>query len=858
MTTSTSKSSFLHRLIRWVWIFWGVAILLTALFFLMLSFNLPSFSELENPKINLASVVHSDAGTPFGKYYIENRESIDYRDLNPHLIQALISTEDGRFYGHSGIDWIALGRVASKTVLMGNRDQGGGSTITQQLAKLLFNRPDFSSSKLVRAYQLLKVKFKEWLTAVRLERSYTKEEIIAMYLNQFDFINGAHGIQAASQTYFGKNQDQLSTEEAAVLIGMLKNPALFNPKRFPDNARGRRNVVLRRMLDEGHILQPVYDSLRNVDIDMSQFKRDVHSDGPAPYFRMELTKWLKALFKDEKYLKPDGTPYNIYKDGLKIYTTINLDMQKHAEEAMWEHMKSVQERFDRVWGKKDPWTLGADKKQKKIRLESLNNRIRESDRYKNIWQSEMGKLSSRIKADYGLATFTDRDINHMIKQEKDGDYFREQIARRGISKNRIPIYEKIMGAPVFNELKTGFKRFEVRVKKDFNTEREMTVFAYNEKGEKKETMTPLDSIKYHRKILQCGSVGIDPKTGYVKTWVGGTDFEYFKYDHVLSRRQVGSTFKPFVYSTAIALQGLSPCQEYNDQQYTIPANGPNFRLAESWSPANADGKFYNNPYNLYNGLLYSKNSISIRLMIELGSVEPVIGLVHNMGIDSSLRYPNGQYVIPRVPSICLGSADLTVMEMTGAYTTFANNGEAAKPIFVTRIEDKNGKLIYQSHEDHNIALNPDYNYVMVDMLRNNTANHLPYLKCEYGGKTGTTNDYTDCWFQGITPNLVVGTWVGGEDPWIRFLDLVQGQGSRNAKPFFGKFMKRIQEDENIEWEDHARFKRPASDLVVELDCEKYKQKKSEFELEEQERQLNEEDELFEDDLELGDEDLEDI
>ena len=853
---STSKtSSFSRQIIRWLWLLWAAGVIVVFLIFFMLSFNLPSFEELENPKINLASVVYSDDSTPFGKYYIENREPVEYNDLNPHLIHALISTEDGRFHRHSGIDFIALGRVISKTILLGNADQGGGSTITQQLAKLLFQRPSLSSNKIKRAFQLASVKFKEWLTAVRLEKSYTKEEIIAMYLNQFDYINGAHGIQAASQTYFGKNQDKLRPEEAATLIGMLKNPALYNPRRFPENAQSRRNVVLKRMRDEEHLSAAAYDSLKVVEVDMDNFKRDVHSDGPAPYFRMELTKWLKDLLNDPQYSKPDGTKYNIYKDGLKIHTTINLPMQQHAEDAMREHLADVQKRFFRVWGNMDPWTYRADNAQKKIRLESLNQRIRESERYERLWKQNMEEAAEGIKEKYELPSFSDTDLNNLVNAKKRSSYLKE-LESRGYSEDRLKAYKKILASESWESLKSKWINFEATVKKSFNTKRSMEVFDY-EKGSKVAEMTPLDSIKYHRKILQCGSLGVEPQTGYVKTWVGGADFDYFKYDHVLSRRQVGSTFKPFVYSTAIAMQGLSPCQEYEDKQYTIPANDPNFGLIEPWSPANADGKFYNQPYNLYHGLLYSKNSISVRLMMELGSVEPVIGLVHNMGIDSSLRYPNGSYVIPRVPSICLGAADLTVMEMTGAYTTFANNGVYSKPLFVTRIEDKNGKLIYQAHEEHNTALNPQYNYVMVDMLKNNTAlgGGFREIKCEYGGKTGTTNDYTDCWFVGITPNLVVGTWVGGEDPWIRFLDLLNGQGSRNAKPFFGEFMRRIQSDESIEWDAFATFEKPPGDLEIELDCEKYKQKKSEFELEEMEKQLLEEDELFEEEL---DEELEDI
>lgn len=848
-----TSSGISNKVVRWLWYAWLAAVALVCLIFLILSFNLPSFEELENPNINLASIVYAEDGRVLGKYYIENRESIDYKELNPYLVQALVSTEDSRFYKHNGIDFIALGRVIGKSVLLGRREQGGGSTISQQLAKLLFDRPDLDGGKISRVFTMVGVKFKEWLTATRLERSYTKEEIIAMYLNQFDFINGAHGIQAASQIYFGKNQDKLTVEESALLIGMLKNPSLYNPNRFVDNATSRRNVVLNRMESADHLSEAQCDSLKTLEVDMSNFKRDMHSDGPAPYFRMELTKWLKDLFNDEKYRKPDGSKYNIYKDGLKIYTTINLDMQKHAEAAMKEHLADVQKRFFRHWGDLDPWTYGADKRQKEIRKESLNNRIRESERYEQTWQSIMGQLAEAVTERYDIASFRDKDIINMVNEESKQGTLRKMVASKLLSQSRADAYEKIMKSDRWEEIKKKWNTFEVKIKKDFNTKREMRVFAYNDEGEKTVEMTPLDSIKYHRKILQCGSLGVEPQTGKVKFWVGGADHKYFKFDHIESRRQVGSTFKPFVYSSAIALQGLSPCQEYIDKQYTIPANDPNFGLPEPWSPANADGKFYNQPYNLYHGLLYSKNSISIRLMMELGSVEPVIGLINNMGIDSSLKYPNGGYVVPRVPSICLGSADLTVMEMTGAYTVFANNGVYSKPIFVVHVEDKNGKTIYQSHEEHQIALNPHYNYVMVDMLRNNTATGFGFggVTCEYGGKTGTTNDYTDCWFLGITPNLVVGTWVGGEDPWIRFMDLANGQGSINAKPFFGKMLKRIQEDPNLEeWDDFARFLEPPGELEIELDCDKYKQKKSEFELEAEQRKLDQQDELFEDELDL--------
>ena len=826
--------SWKKKTVLWLWRLIGAGIAGIILIFTLLLFdNLPTFEQLENPKINQASVVYSRLGTSFGKYYIENRESVSFNALNPHLIDALVATEDKRFLKHSGIDFTGLGRVIVKTGILQQSGAGGGSTISQQLAKLLFERPDLrGKNKLVKFFQLVRIKFKEWLIAIKLERRYTKGEILAMYLNQFDFINGAHGIQAAAQTYFGKSQDELPLVEAATLVGMLQNPWKYNPNRFPEASLKRRNIVLNQMYKNGHLTKEELEEQKAKELDMSNFKRSFHTEGPAPYFRMEMTKWLKDLFNQDEYRKPDGSKYNIYKDGLKIYTTIDLKMQKHAEAAMKEHMASVQKRFDRQWGRRDPWTYQADKVQKSIRKNTLNQLIRDSERYQSLWQKHFGQSLNGISQKIDNLYINDKSIKSMLGQEKDAKYFKKMLQAKRLSKSQVAVYKKIMAMDEWSDIQKQWPAFQKALDKSFNTKIKMKVFAYNDKGEKMVEMTPLDSIKYHRKILQIGSLAIDPKTGEIKMWIGGVDFKWFKVDHTKTRRQVGSTFKPFVYSTAIALQGLSPCTEFEDKQYTIPANEPNFKLAEAWSPSNADGKFYHTKYNLYQGLLYSKNSISVRLMMLLRSVNPIIGLVHNMGIDSSLRYANGRYVIPRVPSICLGAADLKVQEMAGAYTTFANNGVYSKPYFIQRIEDKNGRLIYQSSEYHNTALNPQYNYVMVDMLRNNTSVYhyaFPGIECEFGGKTGTTNDYVDSWFMGITPDLIVGTWVGGDENWIHFLDLAQGQGFVNARPFFAKFMQRISEDTSVDFDRKAKFIRPAGPLEIELNCDKYKAKQKELE-----------------------------
>ncbi len=831
-------------LVKWIrrlWLGAGILVVGIFLFFILISMSgLPDFSQLENPEFEKASRIYDNNGTEFGRYYTQNRVPVSYEELNPYLIKALVSTEDERFFSHSGVDFKALGRVALGVITL-NNSKGGGSTITQQLAKLLFDRPDFTGMGRVRRYgTLIVTKFKEWITAIKIEKRYTKEEILAMYLNKFNFIYGAYGIRAASEIYFGKPQNDLSIEESATLVGMLKNPALFNPIRRPDTVSYRRMVVLKQMENNDFITEEEYDLLRVLPLDMSRFHTDSHTEGPAPYFRMELAKWLKSLLDKPEYRKPDGSRYNIYRDGLKIYTTIDLEMQKIGEEEMLKHMQKVQARFETVWKNHDPWTYQADVAQKQIRLASLKSLVRSSPRYLELRTEILEDVLNKINDDTGY-TPTDWDIENMLDEEKKAGRIARLVAGKTISRDKAGQYRDVMESAYWPELKDSWNELAVAEEKEFNTPVQMRIFDYAT-GEKEVTMTPLDSIKYHRKILQTGILALDPRDGHIKTWIGGVNHKHFQFDHIQISRQVGSTFKPFVYATAIALQGFSPCFPVLDQPYTIAPGDGSFGLLEPWTPQNSDGKYTLETLTLYDCLRESKNTCSVFLMQQLGNANVVRGLVHNMGIDSSTVRSDGEYRVPNQPSICLGSADLSVMEMTGAYSTFANKGLYNKPVFVLSIEDEHGREIYHDVPDEAVALPPKANYVMVDMLRYAGTN-LGGITCEVGGKTGTTNDYVDGWFMGITPSLVVGTWVGGEDPWIRFLSLADGQGSVMAKPFFREFIKRLQVTKDVDFEPDAKFDRPPGELDIEIDCDRYKGLRHEFESEEFHEQ-----EIFEDEF----------
>lgn len=781
--------------------------------------DLPSFQDLENPEYDLASLVIDANGDTFGKYYIENRQQIDFDDLSPEVLKALMSIEDVRFFNHSGIDLQALFRVAFKTILLRQESSGGGSTITQQLAKLLYSRPSLAGkSSLSKMLALVDIKIKEWITAVKLETSYTKEEILSMYLNKFEFINGAHGIQSAAEVYFGKNQEDLTTTEAATLVGMLKNPARYNPVRFLDRTKERRDVVLDQMRKKKHIDSEVYDSLKVQQIDLTNFNRRNHSEGPAPYFRMELTKWLKSLLEEERYQKPEGGTYNIYTDGLKIHTTIDLNYQKHAEGAVKDHMEWIQNRYWERWKRMDPMTFEADSLQLIQRKESVDRRIHYSDRYMNLFAKQFATLNETIGSDYGDFELTEPALRQIFNARN----YESAISNFSSEKLKIS-YRKLIKESLWEDIKKQWEAFRNEYEIQFKTKINMMVFDY-QAGEIEKEMSPFDSVLFHMRHFQTGMMAADPKTGQIKAWVGGTNHKYFKFDHINNRRQVGSTIKPFVYSTAISFQGISPCQEFDDIQYTVAPGDVGLFVDEEWSPSNANGEFTGNKYNLYQGLLYSKNSISVRLVKEMGSVEVIRDLLHNVGIDKYAKHPSGRLLVPSIPSLCLGSVDLSVMEMTGAYTTFANNGLYTEPVFVDYIEDKSGKIIYRSTPKQKQALNPVHNAVMVDMLKNNTGGRFGMeIETENGGKTGTTNDYADAWFMGITPGLVVGTWVGGDEKWVRFYTLDDGQGFIMARPIFKEFMKRIEADEDVVYDATRTFVTPPSESFDIIDCERYKQ-----------------------------------
>lgn len=787
---------------------WGaflLGLLLTVLIFVYISFSkLPNTEELENPSYEYASlIIADDNSSEIGRYFRKNREWSDFTELNPHLVDALVATEDIRFYSHSGIDVRGFMRALAH---LGTN--GGASTITQQLGKLFFT--NYSRSFLRRVYQ----KLQEWVIAIQFEKKYTKEEIIAMYLNKFNFTNDAVGVSSAAKTYFGKNQQDLTVEEAAMIIGMLKGPDLYNPVSKPENANKRREIVLKQMQRAEMISQAAYDSIRVLELDMSAFKRSDHITGPAPYFRSELTKKVRDILKDPEHADPSGREYDLWDDGLKIYTTINLDMQKHAEAAMREHMKKVQSRYFDVWKNMDPWTYDADDRQKSSRRAKLNRMVEASDRYKKLRSKYLNTVTRIISSDIDNVRLWNADINRLIKAKADDNYLDKLLRQDQISKKMKSTYLKILNSEHMNELIKQWNKLQRAAKSDFSKKTRMQVFAYDLAGEKTMTMSPLDSIKYHGEHMQLGSLSIEPQTGFVKTWVGGVGYKYFKYDHIASERQVGSTFKPFIYTTAL-MQGRSPCLKVVDQQYCITKDDPNFNVSDTWCPKNSSESYSGESLTLFDALKGSLNSVSAYLMKEIGNVEAVRNLAANMGITKSKIKP--------YPSMALGTPDLSVWEMTAAYNVFANQGTYIEPTFIKRIEDKDGKVIYRANPKSHRALTEEYNFIMVQMLKYAVSHRAWELETIFGGKTGTTDDHIDGWFMGITPNLVVGTWVGGDDSWIRFLNISDGQGAVMARPYFMKFIKRLESDRNIKWDKNKPFQIPQEDMTIVTDCSQYEQ-----------------------------------
>lgn len=761
---------------KWLILFWLILLfppLLLAFMILLASYSdLPTFEQLENPKLSQATEVYSSDHELLGKYYSVNRNNVDYDAINPMLIKALVSTEDERFYRHSGIDFRSIPRVVYG-VATGNSSAGGGSTITQQLAKLLFH--ERSTNKIERVFQ----KFQEWVISVRLERQYTKNEIITMYLNQFDFIHNAVGIKSASNIYFDTSPDSLNILESATLVGMLKNPALYNPVRRPQLTQERRNTVLYQMKRNDVLSEEEYDSLKVLPLEL-HFTLQTHDEGPAPYFREELKKELKHILNEKDsvsgtyfYSKADGTPYDIYNDGLKVYTTIDSKMQRYAESAVSKYLgEELQDIFSKHVAKNKLAPFSNDLEMGDVKR-IIDRAIKRTDRYR------------------------------LMKTHFDG---------------KIP---------------------DDSLKLAFNSPTPMRIFTW--KGEVDTIMSPLDSIFYYKGFLQAGMISIDPHTGFVKAWVGGIDYKYFKYDHVKQgKRQVGSTFKPFVYATAIR-SGFSPCYEIPKVPTTFEAG--RFGLTEDYTPTDPDGR-YGYMVSLKYGLANSINTVTAWVMYQFGP-EAVVKLAYNMGIKSKLD---------AVPSLSYGVTDLSLYELTGALGTLANKGVHIEPIIISRIEDKNGNVIYSARPEMNEAMDEQTAYVMVSLMqgtidgvynayadahpdmgaRTGTAMRLrmDLPSRDYDGipkeyaiacKTGTTQNQSDGWFIGITPDLVTGVWVGAEDRSVRFNSLNLGSGTNMALPIWGYYMKDVYADTTIHIEKE-RFEPPENGLSIEIDCDTYSQK----------------------------------
>lgn len=788
----TAKKRNFKKLVLWFWGLFVMASLFITVFFYALSmgwiWDLPSFEELENPRSNLATEIISSDQQLLGKFYQENRTKVEFKDLPKPLVNALVSTEDERYFEHSGIDIRGLIRAI---VYVGTK--GGASTITQQLAKQLYHEP--ASSTLAR----IKQKLMEWVIASKLERQYTKDEIIAMYFNKFDFINHAVGIESAANVYFGVKAKDLSIHQAALLVGMCKNPALYNPLRFPERALSRRNTVFGQMARNGIYSKEEVDSLSQLPLDIN-FQSADHKKGIAPYFREVLRGELKKLFNEKddngnyKIAKANGEPYNIYKDGLKVYTTIDKRMQEYAEWAVQRHLGGeLQELFDRKnSGKRNPPFSNdlTDKQAAGI----INRAKKRSPRYLILTGKQCENCGRR--GDYVSKEVIDGDEKWVCSA---GDC--EHVAHAVPTDSINYIFEQ----PA-----------------------KMKVFTWQ--GEKDTVMSPLDSIRYYKGFLQAGLMSMDPSSGEIKAWVGGIDYNYFNYDHVKQgKRQVGSTFKPFVYALAIEA-GYSPCYEVPNILYTFKKG--EWGLLSDWTPKNSGGDYGFN-VSLKYGLANSMNTITAWVMRQFGP-PAVIEYARRMGIDSKLD---------TVPSLGLGVADISLFEMVGANATFANKGIWQSPIFITRIVDKNGTVIKEFRPDTYEAMSEKNAYVMLDLMKGvvdgvrsdhdgrkiGSGVRLRYdsperdydgIRYPMAGKTGTTQNNSDGWFMGITPDLVTGVWVGADDRSVRFSRTYYGQGANTALPIFGYYMKKVYADSTINIST-GDFEAPEDPLDIELDCAKF-------------------------------------
>ncbi|MBO6118507.1 MAG: penicillin-binding protein [Bacteroidales bacterium] len=726
----TKKQQSFTKYIKRMWITYGVLLGIVILFFMFLSFGwlgfMPSFEQLENPNSNLASEVVADGGELLGYIGIQNRTNVEYKDLPDNLINALKATEDVRFEKHSGIDSRSLFRVLFKTVLGGRSSSGGGSTITQQLAKNLFPRE--GKSRFSTPYY----KLKEWVVAVKLERRYSKQEIISMYLNTVDFGSNSFGIKTASHTFFGKIPSELSVEEAAVLVGLLKAPTTYNPVRHPDKSTERRNTVLAQMKKYGFIDEDTYRKAEESKL-KTFYNPQTQDEGIATYFREKVRQFMNQWCKT--HYKSDGEPYDVYRDGLKIYTTLNYDMQKNAEEAVKQHFTELQKAF---------------------------------------FAQCKGRTS---------APFTG------ISQENINKYY-DQAMR---SSER---YRKL----------TEEGKNEKQIRQSFNTPADMRIFSWD--GDKDTVMTPMDSIKYYKYFLNTGMVSIEPQTGHVKVYVGGINYKYFKFDNAqLGRRQIGSTFKPFVYAAAMRDSGIDPCFQIENSPVTFPDY-------DDWTPKNSNHAREGEVVNLKWALANSVNYVSAALMKDYTTPQSVINLVRAMGITDPIQ---------PVPSICLGTPDLTVFEMAGAMASFVNQGIHKEPMFITKITDNKGMVLETFSSKSNTALDEKTAYLVVELMKGvvdgGTGSRLRYkygVKSVIAGKTGTTDNNSDGWFIGLNPKLATAVWVGGEYRSIHFTSMTWGQGAAMALPVYGYFMNRCEQNPHLGFYQGG-FTRP-SDLDYTGDC----------------------------------------
>jgi penicillin-binding protein 1A len=727
-----SANKILRKKIR-LYLFYGVSGLL-AMIFLLFSLvyigvfgHIPTEYELKNVQNYLASEIYSADNVLLGKYYVQNRSNVDYDDIPQYLIDALVATEDARFYSHNGIDNRSIMRVFLKTLLLRQESSGGGSTITQQLAKNLYKR---------KRYSIITVpvnKFREMIIAVRLEKVYEKKDILELYLNTVSFGENTYGLETASKMYFNKAPRNLKIEEAALLVGMLKGTYVYNPNKQTDRALQRRNVVLGQMVKYGYLKAESADSLKLLPLKLKYVKQ-THNEGLAPYFReylrLELAEWSKNVYKS------DGTAYNIYTDGLKIYTTINSDLQTYAEQSVKSHLSRLQHEFNSHWKHSQPWGTNND---------VIIRQVKTTKRYKSL---------------------------------KD----------RGMS------FEEIM--------------------KVFDTPVRMEVFSWD--GTSEISMTPLDSVKHYFKFLHAGFIAMESKTGYIRTWVGGINHKYFQYDHVKSRRQAGSTFKPVVYAAALE-KGYKPC-DY------IPNDSVVYKDYNDWTPRNAD-RSYGGYYSMNGGLVHSVNTISVNLLMNTG-ISNVIKLAKELGISGDL---------PEVPSLALGTGEISLFELVCAYNVFNNRGRMVKPVYLRRIEDKDGKVLFEAQPQvsEKEIITPENAEIIVNMLRNvvnyGTASGIRTaygLDNDIAGKTGTTQLNTDGWFIGFTPDLIAGAWVGGDNPVIRFRSMAYGQGAHTALPIWAGFMRRVYSNPLYRNSKNAGFD-ISGNVLDQFDCPDYRDKEYE-------------------------------